>query len=885
MTLLSGTRLGAYEIVALIGAGGMGEVYRARDPRLGREAAIKVLPDIFSKDPERLARFEREARLLASLNHSNIGHIYGLEESNGTRFLVLELVPGQTLAERITAGPLEVSEALQLCRQIAEALDAAHEKGIIHRDLKPANIKVTDEGKIKVLDFGLAKALVTEESSPGVSLSPTLTSRGVSEGIILGTAAYMSPEQARGKPLDKRTDIWSFGCVLYEMLTGRKAFGGEAVTDIIAAIVHKDPDWNALPEDTPPRVRDLLRHCLQKDRNQRLRDIGDARIEIDSALAGPADKSGIAPAAVSAKRKFKESLPWILLAGLFFLGMLTIGVLYLRTSTEQPQTVRSNIALPETVLFSVAAGNSLAISPDGRRLAIVAGERGKQSILLRSLYSFSVQVLPGTEGATLPFWSPDSRSIGFFADRKLKKTDLSGGPAVTLCDAPPWGGAWNGDGVILFGSREGLYRVPAVGGTPVLLAKADPSRQETFHRWPWFLPDGAHFLYAVQSNTPENRGVYVGSLDSSETTRLIPTNSMTIYSPAGYLLFVQDGTLMAQPFDATGLKVTGEAFPAAQEVGSHPVSGLAAFSVSGNGVLAYAAGFRPNFRLGWYDRRGAQLEQIGEPAAYRAPALSPDGNTIAVQIMDSDGAFSDIWLFEKKRGSWTRFTFNPGNDLEPVWSPDGTRILFASNRRLFQKIASGAGKDELVYKSDRFLIPTDWSRDGRFILFQSGTSTTKSDVWALPLFGDRKAYPVLQGEFDEKRGCLSPDGKWIAYTSNESGTSEIYVQSFPLTGGKWLISAKGKGGDQPAWRREGKELFYLAPDDKIMSVSVNAGSSSFDPGVPKVLFEANLSTLGDYRNHYVPSADGQRFLIYTPVQQALSPPINVVLNWTADLKR
>ncbi|MGI8782492.1 MAG: protein kinase domain-containing protein [Acidobacteriota bacterium] len=882
----SGTRLGTYEIVALIGAGGMGEVYRARDSRLGRETAIKVLPDIFSKDPERLARFEREARLLASLNHANIGHIYGLEESNGTRFLVLELVPGLTLAERIAAGPLEIPEALDMCRQIADALEAAHEKGIIHRDLKPANVKVTDEGKIKVLDFGLAKALVTAESSPGISLSPTVTSRSLGEGIILGTAAYMSPEQARGKPLDKRTDIWSFGCVLYEMLTGRQAFSGETVTDIIAAIVHKDPDWSALPGATPSRVRALLQPCLQKDRNRRLRDIGDARIDIDSALAGQSAVSPTAPA-LSARRS-AQYLPWML-AGLFFLGMLAAGFLDLHAPADKPQAVRFTITLPQNATFAGTLANSIVLSPDGRQLVISGFIAGRRAMLVRPLDSFSEQVLPGAEEGLFPFWSTDSRSIGFFAFRQLKKIDPSGGPAVTLCNAVGGlGGAWNDKGVIVFGSGDGLYRIPEAGGTPVALTKVDPSRQESSHRWPWFLPDGVHFLYSAQSSQPEHQGVYVGSLDSKETTRLLPTDSMAIYSPAGYLLFVRDRTLMAQPFDAAGLRLTGEALPIVQEITRVPNLGLAHVSASRNGILAYATGnTRPDFQLGWYDRRGVKLEQIGEPASYRAPALSPDGNRIAVEIIDRTGSFGDIWLFEKRRGTLARFTFDPASDQAPVWSPDGSRILFVSTRNrvstLFQKIASGAGNEELVYKSDGQLIPTDWSPDDRFILFEAQDPKTRSDLWVLPLFGDRKAYPLLQGEFEERRGRFSPDGKWIAYTSNESAISEVYVQPFPPTGGKWLISTKG--GDQPAWRHDGKELFYLAPDKKMISVSINASSSSFEAGVPKALFEANLSLVGGYRNFYAPSADGQRFLIYTPMPQSGPAAVNVVLNWAADLKR
>ncbi len=897
MTLISGARLGPYEIISPIGAGGMGEVYRARDSKLGREIAIKVLPDAFTKDPERLARFEREARLLASLNHPNIGAIHGLEESDGTHFLVLELVPGETLAERIhqsrdrqgadIGSTLEIEEALTICSQIAEALEAAHEKGIIHRDLKPANVKVTPEGKVKVLDFGLAKAFAADESSPSLSMSPTLTAASVQSGVILGTAAYMSPEQARGKPLDKRTDIWSFGCVLYETLSGRQAFRGETVSDTLAAILRGDPDWQALPKNTPANIQILLRRCLKKDPNHRLRDVGDARIEIKESLDSGTAWQTIIDAGV-VKKESRERVAWAVTGVLFLATVLSLAALawMLRVyhGTSEAEPIRFNVSPPEKASFKAG----LAVSPDGRHLAFIATDlKGTDLLWVRGLDSLVSKPLPATEGASYPFWSPDSRFIGFFAQGKLKKIEISGGPAQTLCDATDGrGGTWNREGTIILAPNrvDVLYRVPASGGMPEPVTKLDPSRKEQSHRWPHFLPDGRHFLYLVTAATAEGRGIYAASLDSTDNRRLLGDVSVPAYASPGYLLFVRNGTLMAEQFDAEHLQVKGETFPAAEQVFYSPPVG-APFAISQKGVLAYRSGNIENRQLTWFERNGKRIGTIAAPGLYFQPALAPDEKRIAVQLFDSARGTSDIWLIELSRSVASRFTLDPVGALDPVWSPDGRQIAFSSGREglpnLYRKLFGGA--EELLFKSNNTKNLSDWSSDGRFIVFQNLAPKTNWDLWLLPLFGDRRPTLYLETPFNEGQGQLSPDMRWMAYTSDESGANEVYVQPFPVSGNKWRISTHG--GSQPKWRKDGKELFYIAADRKLMATPVKAGST-FEAGVPTPLFQTQIAASIDITGFdYVVTADGRRFLINTVSGETVPSPITVVVNWSAGLRR
>ncbi len=894
MSLASGTRLASYEILSPLGAGGMGEVYRARDSRLGREVAIKVLPDVFTKDPERLARFEREARLLASLNHPNIGTIHGLEESDGTRFLVLELVPGETLAERIRpsrdrqgadiGSALEIEEALKICSQIAEALEAAHEKGVIHRDLKPSNIKVTPEGKVKVLDFGLAKAFAPEGSSPNLSMSPTLTLGTLQTGVILGTAAYMSPEQAKGKPLDKRTDIWSFGCVLYECLTGRQTFSGEDVSDTLASILRSEPDWQALPSTTPASIRHLLQTCLQKDRNERLRDIGDARLEIKQALAQPSTVFPQARIVTPAPRIWRLA-PW-LIALVAVVAASVLAVFYFRRPANEVYPIRSFIPPPEKSVFQFMTGDAgpVVISPDGRRLAFTATQEGNTLLWVRPLDSLSAQPLTGTEGATFPFWSADSRYLAFFAGGKLKKVEASGGPPQIVCGAARGrSGTWSRDGVILFAPdvTSGIYRVSASGGGPTAVTQLDASRQITTHRWPVFLPDGRHFLYlAASRGQKELSNIRVAAIDDPKEDRLI----LNAYSNAtyadGHLLFVRDGVLMAQPFDVSSLRTNGDAFPVVERVQFNELFIGGIFSVSENGILVYQSGTAESgMQLLWFDRAGKQIGGIPEKGGYTTPRLSPDGRKLATMMIGN----ADVWLYEFERSVWMRFTFDPALDLNPIWSPDGGQIVFSSNRKggpdLYRKPSHGAGNEELLFESKNQKTPTDWSSDGRFILF-TNIIQGQGDLWILPLFGDRKPFPFTQSPFFEAHGQFSPNGKWIAYTSSESGGTQVNVAPFPGPGGKYQVSTSG--GAQPRWRRDGKELFYLSADLKMMAAEVSEKGSALQIGRVQPLFQARPAFGPNHAYDVAP--DGRRFLINTVVGEESAAPLTLVVNWTAGLK-
>ncbi len=894
MTIAAGTRLGPYEVVAQIGAGGMGEVYRAHDTKLARDVAIKVLPANFVNDPERLSRFQREARMLAALNHPNIATIYGLEQSGGVTCLVMELVPGETLAERVKAGPLPIEEALKIAAQIAEALEAAHEKSIIHRDLKPANVKVTPEGKVKVLDFGLAKAFAGDAPNEDIGNSPTLSRAATMQGVVLGTAAYMSPEQARGKSVDKRTDIWAFGCVLYELIAGTQAFDGEDITEILAAVVKSEPDWNRLPESTPHSIRMLLRRCLRKDKALRLRDAGDARIEIHEALAttGPAE-----PVAAQRQNPLGNiRAAWSVAVVAIIAAALGWGTLaYLRHAPESAQPVRFFVPPPGTgrlattaLTASGATVSPLAVSPDGSRIAIVAmGADGKSQLWVRSLDTLVAQSLAGTEGAFQPFWSPDSRFIGFFAGGKLKKIEVSGGPPITLCDAPdPRAGTWNQDGVIVFAptSIAALQRVSAAGGVPA--AATTLAHDEAVHMRPFFLPDGQHFLYRP-STGPGGGPAYVGSLNSFERKFVLNADSSNVVYSQGYLLFLRESTLMAQPFDAQRLVLTGDALPIAESVrdsGTINPSGI--FSVSQNGVLVYQTGAAmAGDQLLWFDRTGKQTGELGDPALYSDLELSPDGKRASISIADQAGKGRDIWFYDVARGLRSRFTFGPEAAVTSIWSPDGSRIVFNLNRKghldLYQKSSSGAGTEEVLLEDNLEKYPTSWSPDGRSILYRTSSPQTRAELFVLPLSGDRKPVPFLNTKFDEGFGQFSPNGRWVAYRSNESGRNEVYVAPFPGPGGKWQISTAG--GDRPRWRRDGSEIFYLAPDNKLMAAAVNDKGANFEVGAVKPLFEARFVTGG--RNQYAVSADGQRFLINTTPEQEASAPITVVLNWTAGLKK
>ncbi len=874
--------------MARIGAGGMGEVYRARDSRLKRDVALKVLPEDFSRDAGRMARFEREAQVLASLNHPNIASLYGLEDSGGLRALIMELVEGPTLAERISEGPLPLDEALPIARQIAEAIEEAHEKTIIHRDLKPANVKVTPDGKVKVLDFGLAKALEDEPGEADQAHSPTMSLAATRAGMLLGTAGYMSPEQAKGKRVDRRADIWAFGVVLLEMLTGKPVYTGETAAETLAAVMKDDPGLDRLPPGTPAALRKLLGRCLEKDPRKRLRDIGEARILLEQPLESVETPTVSQPPTPVPYPPARRQRAWIAATAASTLALAAVALLHFREKPPETSTVRFQIPAPEKSTFR---NGPPLISPDGRRVAFVASATdGRFMIWVRPLDSLEARPLPGTDDAFYPFWSPDSRFLAFHAAGKLKKVEASGGPPQALCDAPQFAnGTWSRDGVILFGSfRTGLSRVASAGGPPSPVTTLDTSRQEGGHLYPYFLPDSRHFVYYLRSSQPDHTGIYLGTLDdkadSKDRRRILGADSNAIYREPdgegpGHLLFMRDTTLMAQPFDAGKRAVSGDPFPAAEAVGAGFNYGY--FSVSRNGVLLYrGGGSGQNRQLIWFDREGKQLSVAGPPGPYSELALSPQGTHVAMMRTDPQSSNTDIWLLDLQRNIPSRFTFHPAVEFSPVWSPDGSRIVFASARdgatNLYQKVASGAGNEEPLLQSPSPKAALDWSRDGRFFLYGNQDPKTKYDLWVLPLSGDRKPIPFAQTEFDETQGQFSPDGRWIAYGSNESTRQQVYVQPFPASGGKWQISSEG--GTMPRWRADGKELFFLSADQRLMCAEIKT-TPKFDASVPKPLFQSRVWGATNTAFRYAPSGDGRRFLMISQLQETASAPITAVLNW------
>jgi serine/threonine protein kinase/Tol biopolymer transport system component len=888
MALVIGTRLGPYEVNALIGEGGMGQVYRATDMNLGRQVAVKVLPDAFASDPDRLARFEREAKTLASLNHPNIAQIYGLERADGTRALVMELVEGETLVERIVRGPIPVDEALTIAKQIAEALEAAHEQGIIHRDLKPANIKLRSDGTVKVLDFGLAKAMAPMPLAVEATTAPTITSpvmmTGV--GVLLGTAAYMAPEQARGKAVDKRCDIWAYGCVLYEMLTGQRAFDGDDIPAVIARVLEREPDFGALPPATPLQIRKLLRRCLNKDRRRRLADAADARLEIEDATGAPEHPP--LPERVSLFHRSRVAWAIMVVFAAGFLAMIAFVVWgFVARPPDVTSAVRLSFSLPPgwTVQPSGTNGFSyLAVSHDGRRIAMVASTGTERMIWLRSLDTLDAQPLAGTDGALSPFWSPDDRSLGFFAGGKLKKIDIAGGPPVTLCDAPDnRGGSWSRDGMILFSvGQTGLRLVAATGGLATTVTKL--AEGETGHARPHFLPDGRRFLFSPFSSS-KNRAIYVGTLGTTERVKILDSESGQYFYSAGHLLFLRDTTLMAQAFDPDRLTLTGEAFPIADRIQIFGAANL--FSAGDVAVLAYQTNAAPADRaqLQWFDRAGKPLGVLGEPGDYSVVELSPDGQHAVIGLgLGSTGA-SDLWLYDITRGVRTRFTFDPTNDLAPAWSSDGDRIAFQRTNRggnsdVYQKLASGAGRDEPLLATAANEANPVWSPDGRYVLYRMVGSGVPDELWVLPLIGDQRPFPFLQTPFDLGHHQFSPDGRWVAYTSVESGREEVYVTSYPKAVGKWQISTEG--GSWPRWRGDGRELFHLDPGNRIMAADVDGRGQSIQTGVVRALFESRAVLRGGYP--YAVSDDGQRVLINSFTERPTTP-ISIVVNWTADLTK
>ncbi len=870
---LIGRTIAHYQVHSLIGRGGMGEVYRAHDLKLRRDVAVKVMPQSFILDADRLARFTSEAHVLASLSHPNIGAIYGLEQGEGRHALVLELIEGPTLAERIARQPIPLEEALSISRQIAQALEAAHEQGIIHRDLKPANIKVTEKGTVKVLDFGLAKTRAASGTVSELSNSPTMAP--TIPGMILGTAQYMSPEQASGKEADRSSDVWAFGCVLYEMLTGQCAFPGETVGEIIAVILKSEPDWSRLPASTPESIRRLLRRSLQKDQALRLRDFHDVQLEVADSRVNTADRFETA----KSDSRRGERIAWVSVLALVTIAAVVFGVLASRPRAAAAE-VRLEINTPP------ARSRSIALSPDGRSIVFNAPFEGQVHLWLSSLDSTSARPRPGTAGGGAPSWSPNSRSIVFNADSKLKRFDLDKGVATTILKVAglPQGLTWNTDDVILFSKTPGvpLLRIPAAGGEPMPVTRLESTHRS--HVFPQFLPDGRHFVFFVGGNA-EARGVYVGQLDKPDAKRLFDADSAAVYSATGHLLFVRQQTLFAQAFDADRLEVTGEPFPIAQGV-----NGGTYLSASQAGPIAYRTPSPDsNLRqLVWVDRTGKELERVTYPdSAALGPGLSMDGRHVGVFRLVNENM--DIWSYDRVRHLWDRITVSPRDDLYPLWSPDGLRIVFAEDEgaggaiNLHSKLLSaptGEGESTLLSTAEP-KFPMDWSRDGRFLLYGILTSQTGIDLWVLPMEGDKTPREVIKTEFNEQLAQFSPDGKWIAYQSDKTGRNEIYLRRFPGSGSDTPVTADG--GTQVRWNPNGKELFYIAPDDRMMAVPIQSlrNGEELEPGTPVPLFLTNIGStaVNVFRQQYVVLPDGQSFMLNSTVGDSLSSPITVILNW------
>jgi Tol biopolymer transport system component len=876
MALSTGARLGPYEIVEPVGAGGMGEVYRARDTRLDRTVAIKVLPERLDADPQFRERFEREARTISQLDHPNICALYDVGRQNGTSYLVMPYLDGETLASRLERGPLPMDEAIAIAIQIADALDKAHRLGVVHRDLKPGNVHLTRSGA-KLLDFGLAKSAMPVAAGFPLGATTTADLAPTAHGTILGTFQYMAPEQIEATAVDARTDIFAFGAVLYEMLTGRRAFDGRSQASLIGAILKDDPPPVS---QVQPLVSPLLEHvvqtCLSKDPDDRFQTAHDLLLQLrwiaeDGSAVG-------APAIVVAKRRRHERITTVAFVGviLLLIGTLIPASLYFLRPVDQQQ-VQFAVAMPER-----AAPLLIRVSPDGRIVAFVApASPGSRGVLwLRPLDSIDAQPIAGTEGAFAPFWSPDNRHIGFTADNKVKKVSVDGGPPQSLCATLGFAnGTWNNDGLIVFSDGKILRRVSAAGGEPVAVTQLD--QQEGNHRWPYFLPDGRHFLYTTFGLQPDKHAIMIGSLDSPERIRLIDSESMAAYAPPGFLIFQRSGTLLAQPFDAKQLRLTGDPVRLAEDVANVALSGRAAFDVSHNGVLVYRTG-QPGGRivaLTWYDRKGNALGTVGEPGPYTQLRLSPDDKRVAVSRLDPKIGTWDIWTLELANNIQTRLTFDPAHEQNPTWPPDGRSVVYTSQRMgrfdFFQKTVGGTTESNVFESEDRPKYSDDVSPDGRFLLYH-----TQTVLYALPLDGDRKPIALDRTPFKKGEARFSPDGRWVTYESSESGLTELYVASFPAFDQRWKLTAHG--GAVPRWRSDGKELFYVSLDRKLMAVDVKP---SMEFGVPRLLFEAPLVNMNGY-DLYGVTRDGQRFLFPTFQRDTAPPrPITVVVNWTAALKK
>ncbi len=885
-----------------LGKGGMGEVYRARDTRLNREVAIKVLPAEFAQDAERLRRFEIEARAVGSLNHPNILTVHDFGLYQGNPYLVMELLEGEELRVSLKQGALPVHKAIGYAEQIAAGLAAAHERGVVHRDLKPENLFVTNDNRVKILDFGLAK-LRPPRNAPASSDVAT-QKQHTSPGTVMGTVAYMSPEQVRGQNLEQRSDIFSFGLILYEMLAGQRAFQGESFAEIMAAIAKEEPrDLSELNPKVTPQLEKIVRRCLAKKPERRFQSTSDLGFALEAlassgyarALAGrsgeeatllPMGDSPQGPHAGARAYPSWRNRMWMIVAGVLAVAVIALAVAYFRRAPAESQLTYMYLPLPEK--STAINGGGMAVSPDGRRLVMTVETEGVRRLWLYSFDRPSPVLLAGTEDGRYPFWSPNGRSIGFFAQSKLKRIEVAGGAPVVLCNATNgFGGAWSSSGEILFAPNAlgyGLYRVAETGGAATPVTSLDQARTETGHIHPTFLPDGRHFLFLTNAGQPDHRGIRVGSLDSPQTSFLVNTPANAQYAAAGYLLFMQGRRIMAQPFDTTKLALNGEPTPVSEQVPYASGSSFVDFAVFNDRLLCYRNSGNANTQLTWVDRKGAPLTTVGPLGEFRQLSLSPNKEQVILERTDPQIDLRDIWQFDLRRETLTRLTSNPSGALVPIWAPDGNGVVYYGFRDGFGGLIrlTGGGTEEPLFKWNLSTVyALDWSSDGKFIVYRKVGEKTGNDIGVLSL-SDRQTHDYLATQFDEFWAQFSPDGHWLAYQSNESGRYEIYVRSFPEPGHKVTVSQGG--GTFPRWRADGKELYYVRAGDKLMAVPVATGAN-FTVGAPVALFEVGAYGRRENRYAYDVSADGQKFLLLRPLEDNSLRPLTVVQNWTALLKK
>jgi Tol biopolymer transport system component len=883
MPLTIGAHLGPYEILAPLGAGGMGEVYRARDSRLGRDVAIKVLPEHHAASPEVRARFEREARAVSSLNHPNICSLFDVGSQDGTDYLVMEMLEGETLAHRLERGALPAAELLRIGMQISDALDKAHRAGLVHRDLKPGNVMLTKTGA-KLLDFGLARAVSAPGGAGSATSLPTMTRPLTAEGSLVGTFQYMSPEQLEGKEADARSDLWALGLTLYEMATGRRAFEGASTASLIGSIMRDQPrPMSELQPLAPPALDRVVRQCLAKDPDERIQSAHDVMLQLQWVAEG-GSQAGV-PAPVAARRRGREALAWTV-AGVAALAALTLGAVLVLRRPAAPRVTRHVIGLPREATNM----GWPRLSPDGRMLAFVAADSsGTPRIWIRRLDMLEAHPLAGTEDAGRPYWSPDSKYLAYAAGDKLRKIAVEGGPSITIGDTPHgYDGTWGAKDVILFdgADADSIRGISATGGVLKPMTRLDRSKGERSHAWPSFLPDGRHFLFVTNPNIQAQSMIKLGTLGSFEAKTLGKTDGRVEYAAPGYLVFMIEGTLMAQRFDPGSLSTRGEPFPLVENVSIGAGSGN--FTTSADGTLAYRVEQATvKSQLLWFGRDGRPLGDAGPPGAYRDLALSSDETRLAISVVDARTNKEDIWIRDLARGTTSRLTFETGDEIYPTWAPDGKRLAFASDQSgagmyTYIRDASGVGATDSLPRSEGSERPRDWSRDGRTLVTEYLVGSTSWDLWAYDLAGDRKRTAVVQSAFPDRRARLSPDGRWLAYNSPESGRQEVYVIGFPGGGGKWQVSING--GQNPCWRADGQEIFYRAPDLAIMAVPVKT-SPTFEAGEPKALFRSPIVEDGYSGYRWTARADGQRFLLNVPLGNTTGAEFVVVTGWASELQK